>query len=115
MTVGQDKLIDVVTKSVEFRQTLVTLILGVAGFALAKTWPDRVSHPDRRSLWRLLPCILLGAASLGTMLYEQRRLLKAVSEGGITEFSVHWLNYGEPWLDGLIVLAALALLIGLRK
>jgi hypothetical protein len=111
----QDKLIDVIAKSVEFRQTIVTLLFGVAGFALAKSWPDRVSHPERRALRRLLPSILLGSITLIVMLYEQRKLVLAVSGESFRTFSVHWLNYGEPALDVLIVLMALFLFFGLRQ
>lgn len=114
MAADQHQIIDVVTKSVEFRQTLVTLLFGVTGFALAQSWPHRMSHPQRSALRRLLPCMIAGALALLMMLYEQRRLAEAVSEESFTAYSVHWLNIGEPVLDVLIVSMAFVLFYGLR-
>jgi hypothetical protein len=102
-------------KSVEFRQNLVTLLFGVIGFAVAKSWPDRVNHPEVKALKRLLFPIFFGAASLAMMLYEQRRLVQSISRQSFGEFSTHWTNCGEPVLDVLITLEALTLLLGLWK
>lgn len=118
MQIDQGKVVDVVTKSIDFRQTLVALLLGVAGFVIARSWPAGQNHPDSRTFWRLFPCILLGSASGIVMLYEQRRLVDTLSQasGSILGFSQYWLSIcGEPLLDFLIVATALALLFGIRK
>jgi len=117
MQIDQGKIVDVVTKSIDFRETLVALLLGVAGFVIARSWPAGQNRPDSKTFWRLLPCMLLGAASGIVMLYEQRRVVETISQSGssILAFSEHWLSIGEPLLDSLIVATALALLIGIRK
>lgn len=111
----QSLLIDTIMKSIEFRQNLVILIFGVIGFALAKSWPDRVAHPEMKALKRLLLPILLGGASLALMLFEQWKLVNAISGNTFVDFSRYWLNFfGEPVLDLLIVGTALTLLFELR-
>lgn len=117
MQVDSGKVVDVVTKSIDFRQAVVALLLGVAGFVVARSWPAGQNHPDSKTFRRLLPCFLLGAAAGIVMLYEQRRVVDTLSQPGssILAFSQHWLSIGEPLLDFLIVAAAIALLIGIRK
>ena len=117
MQIDHGKVVDVVTKSIDFRQVLVALLLGVAGFVIARSWPAGQNHPDSKTFRRLFPCVLLGAASGIVMLYEQRRLVDTISQptGSILDFSQHWLSIGEPLLDFLIVATALALLVGIRK
>jgi hypothetical protein len=107
-------LIDTVMKSVEFRENLVILLFGVIGFALAKSWPDRVAHPELRSLRHLLPPIFLGSASLLLMLYQQRTLVSAITSDTFMSTAQNWINRGEPVLDILIALTAVTLLWGLR-
>ncbi|SRR2546422_5221635 len=112
MVVDQTTLVDVVTKSIETRQTVVSVLLGVIGFILGKSWRDQQGQLDRGVFRRLAASIVLAAGSLVVVFYEQRRLLQAVSRDAFPAFATHWLNCGEPVLDGLIVLTALALLIG---
>lgn len=112
MAVESSAVVDVVMKSIEFRQTVITVLLGVVGFILGKTWRDRTGQLDHTVFRRMSATILLSAASLALMFYEQRRALQAISRDAISDFATHWLNFGQPVLDGLIVCSALALLIG---
>jgi hypothetical protein len=118
MQIDQGKVVDMVTKSIDFRQTLIALLLGVAGFVIARSWPAGRNYPDARTFWRLFPCILLGSASGIVMLYQQRHLVDTISQtgGSILAFSQYWLStWGEPLLDFFIVATAVALLLGIRK
>jgi SNF family Na+-dependent transporter len=112
MAAEPSALVDVVMKSIEFRQTVITVLLGVVGFILGKTWRDRTGQLDHTVFRRMCPAVLFAAASLVLMFYEQRKALQAISRDAIPDFATHWLNFGEPALDTLIVCAALALLLG---
>jgi predicted transporter len=115
--IDQGKVVDVITKSIEFRQAILALLLGSAGFALTKAWTPEQHYPNRGVLKRLMPCLVCGAVAGAAMLYEQRRLVDTISRPGISipAFVQHWLSYGEPVIDSFIVFTAFMLLLGLRK
>jgi hypothetical protein len=115
MALDSGKLIDVYTKSIELRQNLVIVILGAMGYALSKSWLDPAPSPDKGRFRGLLPCALTSSAALVVMLYEQRKMVSAITREAFFDLSVHWLNFGEPLLDILIILAAGGLQWGFRE
>jgi hypothetical protein len=115
LALDNGKLIDVCTKSIEFRQNLVIVILGAIGYALSKSWLDHSSSPDKKVFRRLLPGIIISSFALIVMLYEERRMVQSISQEAFHDLSQQWLNVGEPLLDGLIILSAITLLVGLKR
>jgi hypothetical protein len=91
------KAVEIILKALEFRTTVLTLVLGATAFAAGRMWPENRPLPDRRVLLRLVPALLFSVVAFW-LLRNDFSSLAAASYHGMTAFTTQWIN-DSFWTD----------------
>ena len=102
----ESKAIDVVLKSMDVQQSIITLIFGAMGYVLVK---DAQGQITKISLRRSIRISLLPVCALGILLYGHWGLLASLEEQKVPAFVSNWSFPWEPALDLLIILSVIIL------
>jgi hypothetical protein len=102
----ESKAIDVVLKSMDVQQSIITLIFAGIGYVLVK---DAQGITTKRSLRSSIYISLLPVCALGILLYGHWGLLASLEEQKVPAFVSRWSFPWEPALDLLIIFSATAL------
>lgn len=105
------KLIDVILKALEFRSTVLTLVLGATAFAIGRMWPEKSLVPDRRLMLRFAPAFGFCIAAFWKLGRDFAQLAAAAAGSGMMVFTANWLN-DVFWVDLMIGAAFLCLCLG---
>lgn len=100
----ESKAIDVVLKSMDVQQSIITLIFAGIGYVLIK---DAQGQVTKLSLRRSVRVSLLPVCALGILLYGHWALLASLEEQKVPAFVNSWSFPWEPALDLLIILSAI--------
>jgi len=101
------RFVDVLIKSLEFRTTLITLLLGAYGFAIGRMWPEGEGLFPKRIL-RLLPGAIACIAALVILNREYRLLASAISQDKVLVYATEWATRLQ-WFDVSIAFGTFAL------
>jgi hypothetical protein len=107
-----EKFSEIILKSLEFRTTTLTVVLGATAFAAARLWPETKRLPDASLLFRLGPAAIASAVAFWMLSHTYTDLALAVSGKTMILFAADWANK-VIWLDLSIALAFVLLCIGL--
>lgn len=111
MQLDAEKFSEIVLKSLEFRTTTLTLVLGASGFAAARLWPENKRLPDASLFFRLAPSAIASAFAFWKLSRAYTELGLAVSGHAMITFAAAWAN-GVIWLDLSIAIAFVLLCVG---
>jgi hypothetical protein len=83
--------VDIVQKSLEFRTSVMTLLLGAYGFAAGRMWKENTAVPKKKIFW-FLPGMAAAGYGLWCLGSEYQELATSISRDEV-------IKYAEAWLE----------------
>lgn len=89
-------LADAIMTSLQFKATLMTLMLGFNGFAVGRLWPEKRAAPLGTLFW-LVPGLAVTAWALYRVIGEYHEVALSLSRDTVLEYYTRWLD--TYWVD----------------
>jgi hypothetical protein len=108
------KVVELVLRSIDFRVTIVTLLLGACGVAVGRMWQAGERLPATRVLWRIGPAVVGSGIVLWLLGSVQKDAVTALTRGASMQFAAAWVNQAF-YIDAGIAAAFALYCLGVSK
>jgi hypothetical protein len=108
------KVIEVVLRAIDFRVTIVTLLLGACGVAFGRMWQAGEKLPPMTAFLRIGPAVVGSGIVLWRLGIMQKNALTALTRQEDMSFASTWVNHASCF-DAGIALVFLLFCLGLSS